>query len=442
MAPKYNWSEFAQFENLAFRTACNEAAPAADRPLRPNVLRRIAKDADGPTLLAEFIPPDDNHAAAVIQWLGGQPRWRTIVAECIAQHRREIEGFTSVRDFLARGWTWLHRKPADGSPAPIDKIATATVAGVTATIGIGAGAVGAKAIFQDKLSIPVSFYAVDNQSPLTIKVAALGPDGALPISFKLEPSGNGARIPIQLTTESQVIPLQLAASDTATLDRVGKAVAEAAAAIKRMTDAGPQLSKDVAREAETIRQAIADIKTQADPNDAYVKALSGGFDKIAGSLAASNQPSDLKLLAEKLDKTAAAINNLRGIAAAGRTLTTMAAPENQATELHVDWPKPDGSVDQCSLKVSVGRIAETVDVKKIHVKCGDKDWAPLEPTARQARAGDVLWFQNHAFALAVDAIRRPVFGPNVALLRVVSAPSSEKAPSANNPRPATGQQQR
>lgn len=433
------WSQFAHSSSLAFRTACNEGAPSPFRPVRSSVLEAIADSREARRIFEDVVSTAKAvDESAIIAALVGDARWRTLMVEIVDDVNRRGDQYKSVTDFCVRAWQWFRKKPSDGSPSPAERVVTAAV---TVTTAIGGGATGIaiiKFMNPEALAVPVSVLP-GNGSSIRVNLNTEGPQGPLPIRFALETTG-ATSIPIELIAKPQAVSIGLSVADIRTFENIQKSIASIVTSIEstNINTAGA-LSKDISDQLAALRQSIASIHAPPAPD---IKPAVDALTQIANALDRGTQAEGLQRLTEQMVQTGFAINRLRGLAAVGRTLTTVAAPQNTATTVRVDWPNAVGAVDVCDLTISLGDIGRTVDVAGVSVKCGGtSQTVALGDGVRHLRKGDVLRLGAQGLAISVDSIDRPLFGANSTLLRVISGATTEEANPANMRRTATSDRQ-
>ena len=437
MANFTRWIDFADSRRLDFRTLCNNGAGAAGRPISPGLANRIANRDDAEMLFQLLFddprnPPD---ADRILKTMSGDARWQTIVTESIDTANREQQQRAEQAALFSKFWAWFTKTPANGTASPAEKTAGTAVAGLTAGIGAtGALVIAVTFSAKDHLVIPVSLQRpADDHLALNLNVTPTSVAGIEPLKLTIEPSIKDGKIPIEVSTKTEPIPLRFSKGDLDALNNIGRAAMQAADSVQKAGNVvTPQMAANFLQKLEDVRSVLADIQQQDQRSAEYVQPLAKALSTIADTLEKQAQPARLQALTDQLEQTGKAINRLGG----GRTLTTLAALENQETQVQVDWQNDGGVIESCEVKVVAGKIGRTADIRKMRVKCGDSTEReiPLGDGASQARAGSVVRPTGLAFGLAVDAIQRPVFGPNVAILRVFATASGSGTAPANDVR--------
>jgi hypothetical protein len=409
MAAK-TWAEFCD-SDLDFRTACNEAANAADQPLSSAMIHRIKRSRDAEKIYARHIQASPwSSAGQAFTWLVGQPQWRTIVLEEIAAARREADLRRTAFDWL-REW-WLKRSP-DGKPSTAERIASAAVISVVGTAGAATTYLTVKAVAKDALILPVRLEAPKDPTAVPFAVTATIDSNASPVRIALDTAGTSATIPIKVTVDPANAPLKIVADQGGAVEGITKAIAGVTDAVNVSNrKMGPELHRDVVG----IQDAIKGIKA-FDPN------ASANIAELGKKL--SCDPAQVKALsavAQKFVDVGDDVHRIAEFSAPGRTITTAAAIEKHRTKIPARWTGPDGKLMSCATEVDAGKIGQWLHVGTLQATCGPGE--PVRLRDLDLNVGDVVAIGD-LLAVTVDSISRPAFAKNSARLRVLTVPVAD-----------------
>lgn len=414
-----HWPDFADPDELDFRTVCNEAVGPADRPLHRKVVYLAAHHRDSHALFESRVAssgvPADRQA--IFAWLMTEPRWRLIVTQVLKDWKVEVE---RNRTFWQNVSRWLNER-RDGKHSVKEQAASVLLASVTATAGAGGAAlVAIKVLGPDTVSIPVSFHNITSK-PMEIRVATSTDDKPLPVRLAIHADDALAKVPINVSVEAK--PLQLAPAQLAELNQLAASVASASAAIGSASRTLPQL----VRQATEIQQTIARIQT-TDPKVAeYFKPIAAALTGIELRLKeGQEQAKGISALAEEVGHTRRQIALLNGTTGTGRTLASVTAMADQQTAVPVIWLDANGAPRNCKVAVTLGKVAGAVEVPAVQATCGTYDSGPI--ALGKLRVGDLHRVGNLPIAVAIDRIARPMFEANYVTLRLVAITQAGEDP--------------
>jgi hypothetical protein len=408
------WSQFADPSDIDFRTACNQAANASDRPLTRRMLSHIARSDSAQSRLDGFAQVHAPSPAQAAGWLTAQSWWPTVVLESVAEIKAAVE-----RERVGMKWVrewWSKRRPGQ-ERSTAERVATILVSTVVGTTGVATAYVAVKATPLDTLlTVPIAFTHTTNEPVLSVAVKTVIDPNSTPLKIAFDASGASATLPIKLIADPGAATIKISTDQSAPLDRITKAIIGATSVLKATGTAVPELSA----RAEGVQHAIEGLRAfdpRAAENLGRIEAALVSSPCRAAGL--ENGTTQLRRIGDGLDR-------LTGLAATGQTITVVTAIENQPKRLAVSLPGADAKPMTCVVELEIGKIGQSVQFKKLQASCrGVKTVANSVGSAalKPVPLGELTPIGNQPIAVAVDAVTRPLFGAKSATLRLLTVPT-------------------
>jgi hypothetical protein len=369
--PTNPWGQFCSAQQLAFRAACNDAAPAPSRPVKLRVIERLANLSDAQVVFeqawndamsqmptASSATPDREFYVQLTR----NPMWGTLVTEQIVAEAkwRDLVGKDGLRTFYDRGAA-LFEKFTSKKEHP-------ATAAVTKIVIAMSGLWGVNTVFPEQFK----------ELTLPIRIALIGDEGKLPVTFspRLDPDGKPIEIPfvmsateeskVRVTFDAKPVELRFAVDDAGKITPASALIA---------------LADELHDTNETLKIATDRIKTLANNTSNLDGSPLSTLKSIRDSVNA------LHIAYTENTKAEAVAANLRvqEVSRELQRLTVASVPPVQKVTIHANSNesivipsinRATGKSEYLILKVCTGDIGSDKDGDFIELETYDSDSPP------------------------------------------------------------------